>query len=203
MKKCIILVLIGLSLSACVRKAPEPVVPMPTATFAPSPVPTEPATMPTPAMPAPTELPTPLPLPTEALQPINLSARVGLNDHDPYWLTYDSNLWVSEANPENDYARVLVHKNLAGCQIRQDLGRGAPSSWAVKEETETIGNTRFRVQRWSVAATGEWTLVSFYWDDTRYQIMVIPGEDPALCMEAAREVIRISEGLGFASIQRP
>ncbi len=207
MKKIWAIVFIAFLLTACVFQSLSPVQPIPTATetnVEPSqqgPVKSVqlPQELATETAVAPTSVPMVMVAPTESLQVIYRSARVGLDDSRPYWLTYDTNTWFEEPNPEHPDTEVLMHRFLQGCELRQNYGHGVPSTWAADTSQETIGSTEFEVVAWYIADTGEWVLVSYFWDNMAQQIMIIPGEDPDLCREAALQVITVSEGLGFTA----
>ncbi len=103
---------------------------------------------------APTSVPMVMVAPTESLQVIYRSARVGLDDSRPYWLTYDTNTWSEEPNPEHPDAEVLVHRFLQGCELRQNYGHGVPSTWA--HGYKPRNDRKYRVRSRSLVYSRYW-----------------------------------------------
>lgn len=195
------LMLCILFLAGC--NLPPVLTPVPALPTATSP---QPAATATPIPPTPTSVPptatTVPPTPTNLPElPENAATvQVGFLQGGIFYLTYDISLWEAVPVAEEPGAYRLVSLVFPGCEMYQLLGHGMdPNKHQPNQSTEVIGQTTFAITDWIEIPSGKSILYSYFWGSNQeYALEVAPGEQDQDCITLSRQVVALSETLGFS-----
>lgn len=141
----------------------------------------------TPAHPSPTE--------AAATTPTAVALEIGnMGYSTDYYVRYDPSIWEATWAESDGNRKVLTlhHKSLNGCMLSDNLGHGAPSTWAFSQEPRTIGSQNYSIETWTDSITGKIVLRVYGRSDT-IRIELAPGDMPQPCIQAAEQVLLQSE----------
>lgn len=194
--------------------APSATLPPATYTLAPTPIPS--ATLPPPTL-SPSQTPlslaalaTATPEQAQGLTPTmgdENGAIVQIGIEALKFLRYDPAVWEpveggvrsTDTGPgEGSTFFTLQHRQISGCILRENVGRGAPETWRRKDSEKQIGGQRFELTSFIEIATGNPVLVVYQYAPDgqygpRYELLV--KSEPQRCLESAEAVLVLSADL--------
>lgn len=134
------------------------------------------------------------------------SALVQIGYFHSIYLRYDTSVWekVNRSpdqlqNDKGEPVEALQHREIAGCVLHDNLGRGAPPSWERLISKRVIGSLEYQVEFWTDTETQEPVLVVYQYpvgesgNDTRIELVV--DQEPEDCIKSAEDILALSSDL--------
>ena len=121
------------------------------------------------------------------------------------YLRYDPGKWEAfddfqgQQNSQGESIESLRHRDIPGCFLHDNLGRGAPPSWELQASNRVIGSLEYRAELWVDTTTEKPVLVVYQYPagDSAYgtRIELVVDQEPERCISSAEDVLILSADL--------
>ena len=122
------------------------------------------------------------------------------------YLRYDADEWEKRIefpdqpqNSKGEPVEALQHRSIAGCILRDNLGRGTPPSWERQVTNRMIGSLDYHVEAWTDTAAQTPVLRVYQYPSgepgvgTRIELVI--DQRPEECIQSAEAVLAASSDL--------
>jgi hypothetical protein len=134
------------------------------------------------------------------------AALVQIGYFNSVYLRYDPDEWEKRnefpdqpQNSKGEPVEALQHRDIPGCILHDNLGRGVPPSWELQVTSQVVGSLEYHVEAWTDTEAQEPVLRVYQYpagepgDGTRIELVIDRQHEE--CIRSAEAVLAASSGL--------